>query len=102
MFVARADQDLHHAAYLEDSSGTGEGSMSSPIVPMHFLETPQLKYNITAIDGGVLLSIWEPAVKSDIRVKPFLFMIRYRLASEGEAKKLLGHYLAVYRRATTV
>jgi hypothetical protein len=64
------------------------------------VEPPHLKYNMTTIEGGVLLSIWEPAPKSDVRVKPFLFMTRHRLASELEAKKLLAHYLSVYRKAT--
>jgi hypothetical protein len=71
-----------------------------PNLSMHCPEPPRLKYNITAIDGGVLLSIWEPAPKSDVRVKPFLFMSRHRLPSELEARKMLGHYLLVYRRAT--
>jgi hypothetical protein len=67
---------------------------------MQCVEAPHLKYNITLIDGGVLLSIWEPAPKSDVRVKPFLFMTRHRLPSELEAKKLLAHYLSVYKKAT--
>lgn len=67
---------------------------------MQCADPPHLKYNITLIEGGgVLLSIWEPAPKSDVRVKPFLFMTRHRLASEVEAKKLLAHYLSVYKRA---
>lgn len=66
---------------------------------MQCSDPPHLKYNITAIEGGVLLSIWEPAPKTELRVKPFLFMSRHRLPSELEAKKLLAHYLAVYRQA---
>jgi hypothetical protein len=66
---------------------------------MQCLEPPHLKYNITTIEGGVLLSIWEPALKSEVRVKPFLFMSRHRLSSELEAKKMLAHYLSVYKRA---
>jgi len=76
-----------------------KASPSLPHLSMHCIEPPHLKYNITKIEGGVLLSIWEPAPKNDLRVKPFLFMSRYRLASELEAKKLLAHYLSVYRRA---
>jgi hypothetical protein len=66
---------------------------------MHCAEPPHLKYNITLVEGGVLLTIWEPAPKSEVRVKPFLFMSRHRLPSEGEARKLLNHYLSVYKRA---
>jgi hypothetical protein len=81
-------------------SGKDEYSASPPNLSMHCIEPPQLKYNITEIEGGVLLSIWEPAPKNDLRVKPFLFMSRHRLSSELEAKKLLAHYLSVYHRAT--
>ncbi|HEY9643343.1 MAG TPA: hypothetical protein V6C57_22835 [Coleofasciculaceae cyanobacterium] len=56
-----------------------------------------LKYNIAPIEGGVILSIWEPAAKSEVRVKPFLYMVRYRLPSEAEAMKLLSEYLATYK-----
>lgn len=56
-----------------------------------------LKYNITALEEGVLLSIWEPAARNETRVKPFLYMVKYRLPSEGEARKLLAHYIAAYK-----
>ncbi|WP_088891612.1 hypothetical protein [Leptolyngbya ohadii] len=56
-----------------------------------------LKYNITALEEGVLLSIWEPAARNETRVKPFLYMVRYRLPSEGEARKLLAHYISAYK-----
>jgi hypothetical protein len=56
-----------------------------------------LEYNITPIEKGVLLSIWEPAPKNDIRVRPFLFMVKCRLLSEVDAKRLLAHYLSVYK-----
>jgi hypothetical protein len=99
MIAAKADQDLRLAVYRP----SGELSQEYPPPPsnlsMQCLEPPHLKYNITAIDGGVLLSIWEPASKTDVRVKPFLFMSRHRLPSELEAKKMLAHYLAVYKKA---
>ena len=67
-------------------------------VSMHSTSVPYLlKYNIAPIEGGVILSIWEPAVKNEVRVKPFLFMIRYRLPSEAEAMKLLADYLSTYK-----
>lgn len=65
--------------------------MHSPSVP-HLL-----KYNITPVAGGVLLRIWEPAERDDVRVKPFLYMLKYRLASEAEARKFLADYLSVYK-----
>ena len=77
--------------------------MASPIavvlpVPMYSTSMPYLlKYNIAPIEGGVILSIWEPAVKNEVRVKPFLYMIRYRLPSEAEAMKLLADYLETYK-----
>ncbi|MBD1852156.1 hypothetical protein [Leptolyngbya sp. FACHB-711] len=56
-----------------------------------------LKYNITALEEGVLLSIWEPAARNDTRVKPFLYMVKYRLPSEADARKLLAHYISAYK-----
>lgn len=56
-----------------------------------------LKYNITPMAGGVLLRIWEPAERNEIRVKPFLFMLKYRMPSEAEARKFLTNYLSWYR-----
>lgn len=65
---------------------------------MQHNNTPHLlKYNVTPIEGGVILSVWEPAAKTDVRVKPFLYMVRYRLPSEAEAMKLLSQYLATYK-----
>jgi hypothetical protein len=65
---------------------------------MHPTSMPHLlKYNIAPIEGGVILSIWEPAAKSEVRVKPFLYMVRYRLPSEAEAMTLLAEYLANYK-----
>lgn len=96
--------DHHLRAFASRSFGDSPNRGDYPPPPanltMQCAEPPQLKYNITAIDGGVLLSIWEPAPKNEVRVKPFLFMTRHRLASELEAKKLLAHYLAVYKVAT--
>jgi hypothetical protein len=65
---------------------------------MQFLHAPQLlKYSITPKDNGVLLCVWEPAPMNELRVKPFLFMARYRLPSKEEAHKVLGYYQAAYR-----
>ncbi len=61
-----------------------------------------LKYNITALEGGVILSIWEPASKNEVRVKPFLYMVRYRLPSEAEATRILSQYLATYKAKSQV
>jgi hypothetical protein len=70
---------------------------------MQFPGTPHLlKYNIAPIEGGVVLSIWEPALKNEVRVKPFLYMVRYRLASEAEATKILSQYLATYKAKSQV
>lgn len=114
MVVANLDQDSHSITYQpvdtvpKRESPKNElpgGSPKSEYPPppdnlsMHCADPPHLKYNITLIEGGVLLSIWEPAPKNEIRVKPFLFMTRHRLSSEVEAKKLLAHYLSVYKRA---
>ncbi len=99
MIAAKADQDLRLAVYRPPGDSSKEYLPPPSNLSMQCLEPPHLKYNITAIDGGVLLSIWEPAAKTDVRVKPFLFMSRHRLPSELEAKKMLAHYLAVYRKA---
>lgn len=102
MIAAKTDQDVRLIVnrQLGDIPSKGEYLPLPSNLSMHCPEPPHLKYNITAIEGGVLLSIWEPAPKNDVRVKPFLFMSRHRLSSELEAKKLLTHYLSVYRRAT--
>ncbi|MBW4465887.1 MAG: hypothetical protein KME07_10680 [Pegethrix bostrychoides GSE-TBD4-15B] len=98
MAIIAADaQDARLAVH---SAGGASRDSSLSNLSMHCSEPPHLKYNITAIEGGVMLSIWEPAPKNDVRVKPFLFMSRHRLPSELEAKKLLAHYLSVYRQAT--
>jgi hypothetical protein len=94
------DRPLVDASKLVDVSKRDEYPPPPGNLAMCCVEPPHLKYNMTRIEGGVLLSIWEPAPKSDVRVKPFLFMTRHRLASELEAKKLLAHYLSVYREAT--
>ena len=68
---------------------------------MHHPNVPHvLKYNITPTVGGVLLRIWEPAPKDEARVKPFLFMLKYRMTSEAEARKFLEDYLALYKTAS--
>ncbi|WP_416673313.1 hypothetical protein [Egbenema bharatensis] len=65
---------------------------------MHPPSVPHLlKYNITPVAGGVLLRIWEPAERNDVRVKPFLYMLKYRLTSEADARKFLAEYLSVYK-----
>ena len=70
---------------------------------MQSSSTPHLlKYNIAPIEGGVVLSIWEPATKNEVRVKPFLYMVRYRLDSEAEATKILSQYLATYKAKSQV
>lgn len=73
------------------------GSRPAP-TPTHSTEIPHvLKYNITALDEGVLLSIWEPAARNETRVKPFLYMVKYRLPSETEARRMLAHYISAYQ-----
>lgn len=101
MVAAKTDRDfrLVTSRQLEDAPSKGESLPPPANLSMQCLIPPHLKYNITTVDGGVLLSIWEPAPKSDVRVKPFLFMTRHRLPSEVEARKLLAHYLSVYRKA---
>ncbi len=110
MIAAQPDQTKRSVAPHVDAQPTGESALSDPpnadyLLPpanlsMHCSDPPHLKYNITFREGSVLLSIWEPAPKNDSRVKPFVFMSRHRLPSEREAKKLLAHYLAFYKRAT--
>jgi len=57
----------------------------------------RIKYSLTPKERGFLLSIWEPAPTNEQRVKPFLYMVRQRLASEEEAKELLDYYLTSYQ-----
>lgn len=103
MIAAKTERDFRPVTYRQPGDAPSKNDYPPPPanLAMQCLEPPHLKYNITAIEGGVLLSIWEPAPKDDVRVKPFLFMSRHRLASELEARKLLAHYLSVYRRAVS-
>jgi hypothetical protein len=55
-----------------------------------------LKYNIFHKEDGVLLCMWEPAPLTEMRVKPFLYMVRQRVESEAEAMDLLNQYLSAY------
>lgn len=65
---------------------------------MHSLKTPYvLKYSITPSDDGLTLCIWEPAAINESRVRPFLFMAKYRLETEDEAHLVLGHYRQIYQ-----
>lgn len=57
----------------------------------------QFKHSITPIDGGVMLRIWESAERNETRIKPFLFMLKYRMSSEAEAKKFFAEYCALYQ-----
>lgn len=98
--IAADAQDARLAVHSAGGASRDSSLSNLSNLSMHCSEPPHLKYNITAIEGGVMLSIWEPAPKNDVRVKPFLFMSRHRLPSELEAKKLLAHYLSVYRQAT--
>lgn len=69
---------------------------------MQSVDIPQLiKYSITPIDDGILLCIWEPAPLSESRVRPFLFMARYRLASQAEAQQILDYYETIYEAPST-
>lgn len=58
--------------------------------------SPLIKYNITPTEGGVLLKIWEPAERNETRIKPFLFMLKYRMPSERAAKEFLADYFSFY------
>jgi hypothetical protein len=64
---------------------------------MQSLKAPHsLKYNLTPVTEGVLLSIWEPAPVTEQRARPFLFMAKHRLPSEDEAQEILNYYLSAY------
>jgi hypothetical protein len=69
--------------------------MHPPTVP-HLL-----KVSITPMSGGVILTIWEPIERDEIRVKPFLFKLRYRMSSEAEARKFVAEYHALYKTAAS-
>lgn len=109
-----ANQDLdwagyHRAGYPSRNPYTGNAGIVSSsehrpasiaTSPMQHSSVPHvLKYNITSVAGGVLLRIWEPAPKDEVRVKPFLFMLKYRMTSEAEARKFLEDYLKLYKTA---
>lgn len=103
MIATQANQDSRSGVSRPYSSSVAKGEYPLPPanLTLQCANPPHLKYNITVTDSGVVLSIWEPAPKNEERVKPFLFMTRHRLANELEAKKLLAHYLSVYKLAAT-
>ncbi|WAL60516.1 hypothetical protein [Thermocoleostomius sinensis] len=68
--------------------------MHPPTVP-HLL-----KVSIAPVPGGVMLTIWEPIERDEMRVKPFLFKLRYRMSSEAEARKFVAEYHALYKAAS--
>lgn len=81
-----------------DSTNTS-GVASNGYQPfMQSITTPQLlKYNLTRSKDGIQLCIWEPAPITPDRVKPFLFMARYRLVSEEEVRDILQSYQMAYQ-----
>jgi hypothetical protein len=64
------------------------------------LDTPRIRYSITPVQDGVLLSIWEDMPISDTRTKPFSFKARHLVTSDQEAQDILNNYLAVYRQSS--
>lgn len=62
------------------------------------LATPRIRYSITAVQDGVLLSLWEDMPINDTRTKPFSFKARHLVSSDREAQVILENYLAVYRQ----
>jgi len=90
--IGVASSHLFRVALLtQNHSATSNTSPMGSIPPRHLI-----KYNITPTDEGVLLKIWEPAERNETRVKPFLFMLKYRLSSEREARDFLANYLSFY------
>lgn len=64
------------------SSGTDtQGSHSS------------IRYAVSAIENGILLSIWEIAVPTTSRPASYLYKLNYRLESETEVQEILDWYL---------
>lgn len=65
---------------------------------MQSLKAPYvLKYSVTPSDDGLTLCIWEPAPINDTRIRPFLFMAKYRIASDDEVSLILSQYRQVYQ-----
>lgn len=58
------------------------------------VETPVVKYEITHTPEGVVLSIWEPAKKTQSRLHPYLYRVNYRLDTEIMAQTLLEELLS--------
>jgi hypothetical protein len=56
-------------------------------------QTSRIEYDITPMNKGVHLCIWETARTGDFRAQPFLYMVNYRLSSEDEAQKVVDDYL---------
>ena len=80
-----------------------ERSLYPSPIPMQSLTVPPvINYSITPIKGGVLLRIWENAPVTSTRVKPLMFMARYRVETEEDAKAILKFYRAAYRSSNAI
>lgn len=77
-------------------------SFASTFPPMTTsgLAAPRIRYSITAVQEGVLLSLWEDMPISDTRTKPFSFKARHLVTSDQEAQDILNNYLAAYRQSS--
>lgn len=52
-----------------------------------------IRYAVSAIENGILLSIWEIAVPTTSRPASYLYKLNYRLESEAEVQEILDWYL---------
>lgn len=54
-----------------------------------------IHYRITVKPTGVTLTFWEPALKTEERTKPYLYLANYAFSTEDEAKAMLKRHLVL-------
>jgi hypothetical protein len=53
-----------------------------------------IRYTLTTVDSGILLTIWETAAPTTSRPAAYLYKLNYRLESDSEVQPILDWYLS--------
>jgi len=67
--------------------------------PFDTLSHCTLRYKITQNDDGLVLYVWEPAMLTEARVRPFVFMAKHPIGDKDMAMEILSQYLSNYELA---
>lgn len=76
----------HEFDWVDKVLAAADADESQPSIP--------IRHSITSVEGGFLLSIWEPAIASRSRPTAYLYQINYRVESEAIAQQVLADHLS--------